>query len=71
MAKRSSRVSKTGPTFLQRARQVPAEQKARFHQVLGAGRSGVLRPFLGLTAPEEAEIDRRLTALLDQRIQRS
>lgn len=65
MAKRRS----SGRTFIQRSRERTAEQKARFHQVEGAGRSRVTRPFLGLTAPEEAEIDRRITALIDQRLQ--
>lgn len=55
-------------TFIQRGRSVSAEKKALFHQVLGAGRAGTMRPFVGLTAPEEAEIDQRLQALIDSEL---
>jgi len=34
--------------------------KAYIHQVAGAGRSGVTRPFLGLTPDEIARISTRL-----------
>lgn len=71
MAKRAApKRKRTGPTFVQRSRGVSAEQKALYHQVLGAGRAGVLRPFLGLTAEEERLIDQRIERLIDGALQR-
>lgn len=59
---------RTGPTFIQRSRQVGPEEKALYHEELGAGRSRVTRPFLALTARDEAliqqELERRITARL-------
>lgn len=59
MAKRRS-----GPTLIQQSRRKSPEEKALYHQELGAGRSGVTRKFLGLTAQDENDI----LALLDKRI---
>lgn len=66
MAKR--RLKTVARTFIQRGRNVSAEKKALVHQVLGAGRAGTLRSFVGLTAPEEAEIEKRLQALIDSEL---
>jgi phage gpG-like protein len=63
MAKRRS-----GPTLIQQSRRVPAEEKALYHQELGAGRSRVKRPFLGLTADDEKAIVARIEAAVDKRI---
>jgi len=49
-----------GPTLIQRSRQVPDEQKALYHQVLGAGKARVIRKFLGLTPADETAIRERL-----------
>jgi phage gpG-like protein len=68
MAKRSSRVRRNGPTFLQRSRQVTAGEKARFHQIAGAGRARVRRPFLGLTPDEIETVRRRIEELLAERL---
>lgn len=57
---------RTGPTFIQRSRNVPSEQKAAFHQVAGAGRSRVKRPFLGLTPDDEQAIVDRFAVGLDR-----
>jgi phage gpG-like protein len=63
MAKRRS-----GPTLIQQSRRVPAEEKALYHQELGAGRSHVKRPFLGLTDDDEKAIVTRIEAAMDKRI---
>lgn len=67
MAKRTGK----GRTFLQRSRSVSAEQKALYHQVEGAGRSRVTRPFFGLTESEADEIQKRLEAFIDSGLQRA
>lgn len=63
MAKR-----RTGPTFIQRSRQVAPELKALYHDELGAGRSKVTRPFFQLDRNDEQalveEISKRLNARL-------
>lgn len=64
MAKRSR-----GPTLIQQSRRVGAEQKALYHQVLGAGKSHVKRPFVGLTEPDARIIALRLEQALQRRIQ--
>jgi hypothetical protein len=57
MAKR-----RAGPTLIQQSRRVSPQAKARVHQVEGAGKSRVLRPFLGLTTDEIRGISTRLDA---------
>ncbi len=49
-----------GPTLIQQSRRIPAEQKALYHQVLGAGKSRVKREFLGLTDQDERDIVDRI-----------
>lgn len=66
MAKKRARAT----TFVQRSRGTTPEQKALYHQVLGAGRSRVLRPFLGVTAEEERVIEKRIEALIDGALRR-
>lgn len=46
--------------MIQRSRQTSSEEKALYHQVLGAGRSRVKREFLGLTPTDEADITKRV-----------
>jgi hypothetical protein len=58
-------------TFIQRSRHESSEQKAIWHQVTGAGRGHVMRPFFGLTDDEQikakgllaVQIGRRLKAM--------
>ncbi len=52
--------ARTGPTLVQRSRRLSPMEKATYHQVSGAGRSQVRRPFLGLTDAEIATITTRL-----------
>jgi phage gpG-like protein len=63
MAKRRS-----GPTLIQQSRRISAEQKALYHQVLGAGKSRVIREFLGLTSQDERDIVDRLQQAIDRQI---
>lgn len=56
MAKKAAQPRRKGPTLIQQSRRVPDEQKALYHQVLGAGRGRVKRPFLGLTESEVQQI---------------
>jgi hypothetical protein len=62
MAKRA----KTGPTFIQRSRGVSPQQKAIYHNVVGAGRSRVKREFFDLSDEDSETIveflERRLLA---------
>jgi hypothetical protein len=55
-------------TAIQASRSLSPEEKATFHEVSGAGRSHVLRPFLGLTDAEEDEIAQRLEPLIDEKL---
>lgn len=46
--------------MIQRSRSKSSEEKALYHQVLGAGRSRVKREFLGLTPQDERDITQRI-----------
>jgi hypothetical protein len=61
----------SGPTLIQRSRQVPDEQKALYHQVLGTGRSRITRKFLGLTEGEEDQIREKIKAMIRNGLRRS
>lgn len=63
----ASRTRTRKATLIQRSRRVPAVEKAVYHDVLGAGRSTVKRPFFGLSAADETA----LTERLDQGLQRN
>ncbi len=63
MAKRTSR-----PTMIQESRRKSPEEKALYHQELGAGKSHVKRPFLGLTADDERDIVSLIERGMDRKI---
>lgn len=63
MAKRAK-----GPTLIQQSRRVPAELKALYHNVLGAGKSRVKREFVGLSDDDEKAILARLEQGIDRKI---
>jgi hypothetical protein len=65
MAKRPKR---SGPTFIQRSRAVASEQKAIYHNVTGAGRSGVIRQFFGVSAADETTLGNSLERLIRMRV---
>jgi hypothetical protein len=56
-------------TFIQGSRGVSSEEKAMYHQVLGAGRRGVIREFLGLTDQESADVQAQLEEELQKRFE--
>jgi phage gpG-like protein len=58
-----------GPTLIQQSRRVPAEQKAIYHQVTGAGKSHVRREFVGLTDDDERKIADTIDRALQKRLQ--
>ncbi|WP_291981918.1 hypothetical protein [Luteitalea sp.] len=62
---------RSGPTLVQRSRRVSPQQKALYHQVTGAGRTKVRRPFLGLTAAEMRDIATVLDAGIRRAFSRS
>jgi hypothetical protein len=63
MAKRRS-----GPTLIQRSRSVSSEEKAIYHNVTGAGRSGVKRAFLDLSEADKNECIEVLDRMMDERL---
>ena len=66
-----SRRRGAGPTLVQRSRRVSAGEKAYYHQEAGAGRSAVLRPFLGFDDSDEAAILARLESGIDAVVRRT
>jgi len=67
---RSSGGRATGKTFIQRSRSVGAEDKARWHDRDGAGKSRIKRPFMGLTDAETAKVQDRVEKYLAERVAR-
>ena len=63
MAKRPS-----GGTLMTRSRGVGPEQKAIYHNELGAGRSRVVREFLGLTPSDEADVVAKVETWITQKL---
>jgi hypothetical protein len=59
-----------GTTFIHQSRSVPSEQKAIYHNVTGAGRSRVIRQFLGLTDQNQIDLRDGLEKLIAMRITR-
>lgn len=64
MAKRRS----NRPTMIQESRRKSPEEKALYHQELGAGKSHVKRPFLNLTADDERDIVTLIERGMDRKI---
>lgn len=58
-----------GPTFIQRSRSKTPSEKAQFHQVDGAGRTHVKRPFFELNANDETAILNKIQDGLDKAVQ--
>jgi len=67
---RKAKAKKRGPkkhlTLIQRSRSKRPSEKATYHQVLGAGRSRVKRPFFGLSDSDKAAITDRVAEFLDK-----
>lgn len=49
-------------TLIQTSRRKSPAEKAAYHEVLGAGRSRVRRPFFGLTEDDASAISARIDA---------
>jgi hypothetical protein len=64
----AKRLAKGGPTFIQRSRSASSEQKAIWHNVTGAGRSGVIREFFGLNQDDGTAIQNGLETLIKARL---
>jgi hypothetical protein len=60
----------SGNTLIQRSRGMSPQQKAVFHNVVGAGRSKVRREFFNLGPQDTEAIVSLLETRLDQNIQR-
>ena len=60
-----------GLTMIQRSRGLGAEDKARFHDQLGAGKARTVRSFLGLTDDETRTIRERVARYLDELMRRA
>ena len=56
-------------TFIQRSRNESSEQKAMFHDVMGAGRSHVRRHFFGLNDAEAERCKDLLARELGKRVE--
>lgn len=55
-------------TLIQRSRTLGGEQKAIFHNLTGAGRAHVLRPFMGLTDDDEDYLVDRISEGIDRHL---
>lgn len=63
-------MAKRGPsgTLMTRSRAIGPEQKALYHNDLGAGRGKVLREFVGLTAEDAAAVVDKVETFLQARL---
>lgn len=66
MAKRRARSFVGSATFIQKSREKSAEEKALYHNELGAGRRHVIREFFGLNDEDGAAIQARIEAGIEQ-----
>lgn len=57
---RPSKPKATSPTFIQRSREKGAGEKATYHNITGAGKSRVVRRFLGLTDQDAQSVKQKL-----------
>lgn len=64
MAKRQ----RSGPTFIQASRAVSSEQKAYYHNIVGAGPRGVIRKFLDVNDADREAFAQGLEKLIAARL---
>lgn len=62
---------RTGPTLVQRSREIPPSDKARWHNDEGAGKSHVIREFFGLSAADESAIEQEVGFAIDVNLRRT
>ena len=60
-----------GRTLIQRSREKGAAEKATFHQIEGAGKSRVKRPFFNLTADDVTALETRVERHLEVVVRRA
>jgi hypothetical protein len=66
--KTARRRSVSAGTFIQRSRQVPSEEKAAYHNALGAGRRGTIRRFFDLSEDDQGTLREKLGELVEMRL---
>jgi hypothetical protein len=66
----AKRAGGRGPTMIQQSRRKSSADKARWHELEGAGTRGVTREFFGLNASDEAAIAKRISDGLDQQLKK-
>jgi len=57
-------------TFISQSRGVSSEQKAMYHNILGAGRKGVIRKFFDLNTSDQSALRDGLERLVGARVRR-
>lgn len=62
---------KRSGTFIQQSRRISSAEKARYHEIDGAGRSHVRRPFFDLNEADEAAIFARAQQGVDRLLKES
>jgi len=55
-------------TFIQRSRSVSSEEKAAYHNILGAGRRGTIRRFFDLGEDDQEALKTALGRLVEGRL---
>jgi hypothetical protein len=57
-----------GKTLIQQSRGVPSAEKARWHELDGAGKRGIKREFFGLNATDEEAIAQRISDGIERQL---
>jgi len=58
-------------TLIQQSRAISSKLKATYHEIDGAGKSRVKRPFFSLNAADETAIVERITSAIDESLTQS
>jgi hypothetical protein len=66
--RKTSRRRVSSGTFIQRSRSVSSEEKAAYHNVLGAGRRGTIRRFFDLSEGDQGTLREKLGDLVEMRL---
>jgi hypothetical protein len=70
-ARNAARRLKGGATFIQRSRATSSEEKAIYHNVTGAGKSGVIREFFGASDNDQTVMVGELEQLIQLRLNKA
>jgi hypothetical protein len=70
-ARNAARRLRGGPTFIQRSRATSSEEKAIYHNVTGAGKSGVIREFFGASSDDQTVMVGELEQLIQLRLNKA